>query len=130
MTKDVESLAGKKMNPGEPFCEIEAPGELAAETLVPDNKAALVKQMQIMDVYLNNDPMKSYKLEVAEVAPVTEVVPRQGNVCRVKAKFPEAPKSAMVGMTGIGKIHVEKTRLWSIISEAISLRWNQLSLYL
>ena len=130
MTKDVESLAGKKMNAGEPFCEIAASGELAAETLVPDNKAAIVKQGQPMDVYLNNNPMKSYRLEVAEVAPVTEVVPRLGNVCRVKARFSKAPKSAMVGMTGIGKIHVEKTSLWSIISEAISLRWNQLSLYL
>ena len=31
-------------------------------------------------------------------------------------------------MTGIGKIHVEETNLWSIIAEATALRWNQLSL--
>jgi hypothetical protein len=36
----------------------------------------------------------------------------------------------MVGMTGIGKIHVEQTNIWSIIVEAAALRWNQLSLYL
>jgi multidrug resistance efflux pump len=130
MTKDVDSLAGKKISAGEPFCEIAAHGELAAEVLVPDNKAAIIRQKQTVDVYLNNNPLKSYKLEVDEVAPSAEVMPRQGNVCRVKAKFPQAPESAMVGMTGIGKIHVEQTNLWSIISEAIALRWNQLSLYL
>jgi len=129
MTKDVDSLAGKKMTAGEPFCEIAAPGEMAAEVLVPDNKAALVKPGQSMDVYLNNNPMMSYRLQVAEVAPSAEVMPRQGNVCRVKARFPQAPQSAMVGMTGIGKIHTEKTTLWSIIWENIVLRWNQLSLY-
>jgi multidrug resistance efflux pump len=129
MTKDVDSLAGKKMTAGEPFCEIAAPGEMAAEVLVPDNKAALVKPGQPMDVYLNNNPMMSYRLQVAEVAPSAEVMPRQGNVCRVKARFPQAPQSAMVGMTGIGKIHTEKTTLWSIIWENIVLRWNQLSLY-
>lgn len=130
MTKDVDSLAGKKMNSGEPFAEIAAPGELSAEVLVPDNKAALVKKGQDMDVYLNNNPMMSYRLQVAEVAPSAEIIPRLGNVCRVKARFPQAPESAMVGMTGIGKIHTEKTNLWSVISEAIVLRWNQLSLYL
>ena len=97
---------------------------------MPDNKAAIIRQKQTVDVYLNNNPLTSYKLEVNEVAPSAEVMPRQGNVCRVKAKFPQAPESAMVGMTGIGKIHVEQTNLWSIISEAIALRWNQLSLYL
>ena len=130
MTKDVDSLAGKKISAGEPFCEIAAPGELAAEVLVPDNKAAIVRQGQTVNVYLNNNPLTSYKLEVNEVAPSAEVMPKQGNVCRVKAKFPLAPESAMVGMTGIGKIHVEQTNLWSIILEAAALRWNQLSLYL
>ena len=130
MTKDVDSLAGKKISAGEPFCEIAAHGELAAEVLVPDNKAAIIRHKQTVDIYLNNNPLTSYKLEVNEVAPSAEVMPRQGNVCRVKAKFPQAPESAMVGMTGIGKIHVEQTNLWSIISEAIALRWNQLSLYL
>lgn len=129
MTKDVDSLAGKKMTAGEPFCEIASPGEMAAEVLVPDNKAALVKPGQPMDVYLNNNPMMSYRLHVAEVAPSAEVMPRQGNVCRVKARFPQAPQSAMVGMTGICKIHTEKTTLWAIIWENIVLRWNQLSLY-
>lgn len=130
MTKDVDSLAGKKMNAGEAFCEIAAPGELAAEVLAPDNKAAIVRQGQTVDIYLNNNPLTSYKLVVNEVAPSAEVMQRQGNVCRVKARFPQAPDSAMVGMTGIGKIHVEQTSLWSIIWEAAALRWNQLSLYL
>ena len=126
----MDSLAGKKINAGEPFCEIAAHGELSAEVLVPDNKAATVKQGQTVDIYLNNNPLTSYKLVVNEVAPSAEIMPRQGNVCRVKAKFPHAPESAMVGMTGIGKIHVEQTNLWSIIVEAAALRWNQLSLYL
>ena len=130
MTKDIESLAGKRMNAGEPFCEIADPNAMAVEVLVPDYRAALVRPKQTLDVYLNNDPLKSFKLEVSEVAPNAEVTPRHGNVCRVKGKFRQAPQSVMVGMTGIGKIETDKTNLLSIIYEAIALRWNQLFLYI
>lgn len=129
-TKDVESLSGKKINSGEPFCEIAQLTELAAEILVPDYRAALVKPGQPLRVYLNNNPMMGYRSSVAEVAPNAEVVPRQGNVCRVKARFPSTPESVMVGMTGIGKIETEKTSLWSIIIGSLLLKFNQLYLYL
>ena len=130
MTKDVDSLAGKRMSAGEPFCEVADPTALAAEVLVPDYKAALVKPKQSLEVYLNNNPLKSIRMEVAEIAPNAEMTPRHGNVCRVKGRFQHSPESVIVGMTGIGKIETEKTNLWSIIFEAIALRWNQLSLYI
>ena len=129
-TKDVESLSGKKISAGDPFCEIAQHSELGAEILVPDYRAALVKKGQPVRIYLNNDPVKGYQSSVSEIAPTAEVVPRQGNVCRVKARFPSIPESVMVGMTGIGKIETQQTNLWSIIVDSLMLKLNEFYLYL
>lgn len=130
LTKDVESLAGKRMKGGEPFCEIAVPGDLVTEIYVPEDKAVLVKKDQEARIYLNNNPGTGYKLVVTEVSPSAEVVPRLGNVCRVRAKFDAVPPGTKVGMKGVGKIYTVRTNLWSIICHGLLIRWNYLSLYL
>jgi len=129
MTRDVESLAGKRMKAGEPFCDIAVPGELVADIYVPEDKGTIVKPGQPAYLYLNNNPGKAYDLIVQEVAPCTEVIPRLGNVLRVRAGFQSLPAGIRVGMKGIGKILTEKTNLWSALSHGVLVRWNYLSLY-
>ena len=129
LTKDIESLAGKKFVAGEPFCEIAIPGELAVNVLVPEDKVSLVKEGDRVSVYLNNDPLKRYELTAEEVSPAAEAVPRLGNVCRVRARFPNAPPSTKVGMKGVAKIPVKETNLWFILRQRLALRFNQLMLY-
>jgi len=114
LTRDVESLAGKKMKEGEPFCEIAVPGQLAADVFVPEDKVGYVRKGQTEYIYLNNNPMKGHRLKVEEIAPAAEVTPRLGNVCRVRARFTNAPKSVKVGMKGVGKIDTVKTNLWFV----------------
>jgi len=129
LTRDVETLAGKRVKEGEPFCEIAVPGLLAADVLVPEDKVALVSKGQPLHVYLNNNPLKGYRLSVDDPSPAAEVIPRLGNVCRVRAKFTNAPPSIKVGMKGVGKIDTGATNLWTLIKEGLVARWNRLSLY-
>ncbi|MEW6348688.1 MAG: efflux RND transporter periplasmic adaptor subunit [Thermodesulfobacteriota bacterium] len=129
LTRDVESLAGKKLKAGEPFCEIWIPNDLAAEVLVPEDRVAMTRPGQDMYVYLNNNPLEGHKLRVDMIAPTTEAIPRLGNVCRVRGRFSEVPPSVKVGMKGIGKIHVGAMSLWSILRQRLAYRWNRLSLH-
>jgi hypothetical protein len=130
LTKDVESFAGKRFKAGEPFCEIAVPGDLWVVVYVPEDRITMVKRGQELNFYPNSDPSKGYVLSVEEVAPMAEVMPRLGNIYRVRAPFVGAPKTAKVGMKGVGKIRTMTTNLWFIISQRLRTRWNQLSIYL
>lgn len=129
LTKDVESLAGKKMRAGETFCEILPPGDLAVEIYLPEDKVAFTKSGQHAYAYLNNNPLKGYEVTIGEIAPVAEALPRLGNVFRARAKFPDAPPDLKVGMKGVGKIQTGSTSLWSLIEEGVMSRWTRWSLY-
>ncbi|AFM26301.1 efflux RND transporter periplasmic adaptor subunit [Desulfomonile tiedjei] len=129
VTKDVESLIGKKFTPGEPFCEVVLPSELWVQVEVPEDRVCYVKPGQDMWVYLNNEPLKGYKLKVAEIAPASEAVERLGNIYRVKAPFPDAEAFAKVGLKGVGKIETRDANLWFIITTRILKHWNKLMLY-
>ncbi len=129
LTKDIESLSGKKFRAGEPFCEIVAPGDLSAEVFVPEDKITYVKKGQPVTIYLGAEPRKGYKLSVNEIAPMAEALPRLGSVFRVRAPFPDAPPSTMVGMKGIGKIHAMNTSLWFIVTQRLLSRWQRLAIH-
>jgi multidrug efflux pump subunit AcrA (membrane-fusion protein) len=129
LTKDIESLAGKKLKAGEPFCEIAAPGELAVEILVPEDRVAFAKLGQRAYCYLNANPLKGYELKVGEISPAAEALPRLGNVCRIRARFGKVPEELKVGMKGVGKIHTFQTNLWFVLQQGIVSRWNSLALY-
>jgi hypothetical protein len=128
LTKDIESLAGKKLRDGEPFCEIAEPGELSVDVFVPQDRIAFVKKGQELTVFLDADPRKGYSLTVNEIAPMAEAVPRLGNVYRVRSPFTNAPKTTLVGMKGTGSIHAMNSSLWSVMSLRLLERWQQLSL--
>lgn len=129
VTKDVETLAGKKLEPGAPFCEIAKTDSIKADVFVPEERILNVKQGQKMFIYLNNEPGRSHELTVEEIAAKSQVKNRLGNVFKVSGKFTAAPAFIRVGMKGIGKIHVGKSRVWSILSSRLRARWNQLSIY-
>lgn len=129
VTREVESLAGKKFKAGEPFCEIAVPGELWVEILVPEDRITFVRKGQTAEVFLNSAPGTPCKLRIAEISPLAEVVPRLGNVYRVRGPFPDASPSVKVGMKGIGKIFSGRERLYRILAHRLQARWNQLSIY-
>ncbi|MEW6352014.1 MAG: HlyD family efflux transporter periplasmic adaptor subunit [Thermodesulfobacteriota bacterium] len=129
VTKDVETLAGKKVAAGEAFCEIAVPEEFRVDTYVPEDRITYVKPGQEAEIFFNSDPARGYSLKVSAIAPKAEALPRHGNVFRVEAPFSEAPSGTMVGMKGIGKIQVQDLPLWEILSQRLLTRWNQLSLY-
>jgi len=129
VTKDVETLVGKKLDAGEAFCEIAEPGLLCADILVPEDRIMRVKTGQAARVYLNNAPRKGYRLKVDEIAPRSEVEPRLGNVYKVVATFVDDPGAIKVGMKGTGSIDTGATNLWTILSLRLSTRLNHMLLY-
>lgn len=129
VSKEVDSLTGKRFSAGEPFCEILAPGDLWVTIYVPEDRVGLVRTGQVGAIYLNAKPEKGYPIEVREVSSVATVIPRLGNVYAVRAPFSSAPGGTKVGMKGIGKINTESTTLFHIIRDRIVARWNQFSIY-
>jgi hypothetical protein len=129
VTRDIESLAGKKLRAGEPFCELAVPGGLSVDVFVPEDRVAYLKRGQALTFYLAGTPWKGHVLEIHEVAPMAEMIPRLGNVFRVRALFSEAPPSTMVGMKGTGKIHVKDASLWFIVTDRLLSRWQRVALY-
>jgi hypothetical protein len=129
ITRDVDSLVGKRFKAGDPFCEIAVPGQLWVEVLVPESKITYVKKEQEIEFFLNSAPFTGYSLRVAEIAPSPEIIPRLGNVYRVRAPFTDPPQSIRVGLKGVGKIHTMDTSLWFIITQRLKGAWNYFSLY-
>jgi hypothetical protein len=124
-TKNVHSLAGKRLASGDTFCEIAVRSELSVDVNVPDDRITFVKPGQDVWIYLNSNPSHGYRLTIKEIAPRAEALPRFGNIFRARAAFTDSPRTAMVGMKGIGKIHTGSASLWSMISLKIVTRWNE-----
>jgi multidrug resistance efflux pump len=129
ITREVDTLVGKKFKAGEPFCEIAVPSDLWVIIHVPEDRIGALEKGQIGAIYLNNEPGRPYNVHVAEIAPMAQAMPRLGNVYRVGATFVELPKRLKVGMKGIGKIHTGSSSLASMIGRRLLTRWNQLSIY-
>lgn len=129
ITKDVESLVGKKLRAGETFCEMAAPGDMWATIFVPEEKISLVAKGQPATVYLNSAPGKGFQVQVEEIAPSAQAMPRLGNVYRVMAPFSVGRDYGKVGMKGIGKIETGRSNIFNIIYQRLLTRWNHLSIY-
>jgi hypothetical protein len=129
LTKDVQSLAGKKFKAGEVFCEIASPGEMYVDVYAPEDRIEYVKPGQRLVLFLNNKPREGIELKVEQVSPTAEVVQRLGNVYRVRAPFRNAPASTRLGLKGFGKIYCFETSLAHLISQRLLTRWNQTRLH-
>jgi hypothetical protein len=129
VSKDVDSLVGKKFRAGEPFCEIAVPGDLWVTIYVPEDKISLVKNGQPATVFLDSEPSKGYSLRVEEISSVAQALPRIGNVYRVRAPLAEAPSYVKAGMKGIGKIDTMKLSLFRILARRLQTHWNRISIY-
>ncbi len=130
VSKDVETFSGKRLEAGEPFCEIAELGQLCTQIYVPEERIMRVSQGQEAFLYLNNAPRKGYRLVVREVAPRSEVQPRFGNVYKVTATFRQFPRGIKVGMKGVGSINTGTDNLWTMLSNRLAERWNQAWLHL
>lgn len=128
-TKDIQSLAGKRLANGEAFCEIAVPDELDAQVYVPEDRISHVKLGQPLYLHLNSEPATPYELKVSEISPSAEVRPRLGSVYRVKAPMTACPPEIKVGMKGIGRIDTGHASLWHIVTSQIHTRWNQFALH-
>jgi multidrug resistance efflux pump len=129
LTRDVQTLAGKRLNHGETLCEIAKPDELEAHVFVPEDRVSRVAVGQEARVYLNGEPSKGYRVRLEEVSPCAEVRQRQGTLYRVKAPFLNGPDSLRVGMKGTGKIYTGNSSLWHVVTDRLHTRWNQLLLH-
>jgi hypothetical protein len=128
LTKEVDTLAGKKFKAGEPFCDIAIPSDLSVDMFLPQDRVSLISVDQTMTVHFDSDPGKPHHLTIKQIAPVAETVPRLGSVYRVRAPFPDAPASTFVGMKGIASVHVKKSSLWQIVSDRLMNIWRRFSL--
>jgi len=125
VTKQLQTLVGKKFTAGEPFCEIGTPGDLCAEIYVPEDRMAYVEKGQEAGLYLSSDPMRRYALKVTDLAPKAEAIARLGNVYRVRGVFSgEAPRFS-VGQRGTGSIDAGTKNLWFIVTQRVGARWNE-----
>jgi Barrel-sandwich domain of CusB or HlyD membrane-fusion len=129
VTKDVDSFVGKRFRAGEPFCEIVVPGDLWVTIYVPENKISLVKRGQPATMFLDSEPSKGYSLKVEEISCVAQVLPRIGNVYRVRAPLGNAPSYVKAGMKGIGKIDTLELSLFRILVRRLHSLWNRISIY-
>lgn len=129
VTKDVDSLVGKRFKAGEPFCEIAAPDELWVSIYVPEEKISVVKKGQPAEIYLNSEPGKGYASKVEDIAPIAQVLPRLGSVYRVGMPFPLSKGDIRVGMKGVGKIDAARMSLFDILKNRFLARWNQYAVY-
>jgi hypothetical protein len=129
MTKDVQTLAGKKFTGGEWLCEIAGHESLILEVFVPEDRLAGLRPGDAGSVFLNNDPMAGHALKVEEISPAAETVQRLGNVCRVRARFVDKPPDLRIGMKGVGKIYTAKTTIGSLVAQGIAGRWARFSLH-
>lgn len=130
VTKNIESLKGKMMKTGESFCDIAVPSEFVVEALIPEERIGYVKPGQPMTFYLNSDPNTEYRLWVREIAPMSRVVPRMGNVFPVRAPLMSSSSQTRLGMKGMARIDVESANLWFIITQRLMTRVNQFLLAL
>jgi hypothetical protein len=128
-TRDVAGLSGKKLNAGEPFCEIVTPDALAVDVLVPEDRIWAVKPRQTLTVYLDTDPRTGHDLIVEDISPKSEALPRLGNVFRVRAAV-HGKGQLMVGMKGIGRIAVRRATLAAVVWERVLRAWHKLLLHL
>jgi multidrug resistance efflux pump len=128
VTKQIETLVGKKFKAGEPFAEIAVPGDLLAEVHVPEDRISFVKVGQDGELFLNSDPFTAYSLKVNEIAPRAEAT-RVGNIYRVRALFSGVAPPVKLGMKAVGKIDTGSTSLATIIGQRLRTRWNHLALY-
>ena len=128
LTKEIDTLAGKKFKTGEPFGEIAIPRDLSVDLFLPQDRVTNVAVGQTMTVHFDSDPKTSHDLTVKQIAPMAETVPRLGSVYRVRAAFPNAPNSTLIGMKGIASIHVRDSSLWYIVVDRLVNMWRRLSL--
>ncbi len=130
VTKDVDSLVGKRFLAGQPFCEIARHGEVEADIQVPENRVSYVRPGQDVRLFLNTNPTRGYRLKLEEISPKAEAHPRLGNVYRARARFLTAPpREILVGMKGVGKIRAANATLWFVIHQRLKEQWNRLSLH-
>jgi multidrug resistance efflux pump len=130
LSKNVETLVGKKFKAGEPFCEIAPPGELWIEVFVPEDRAMYVQPGHAGELFLNSEPLKAYPLKVREIAPRAETFPRLGTVYRVRAALAEPLQTLRAGMKGIGKIRTGETTVWETLTRRAQFLWNRILPYL
>jgi len=130
VTKQVETLVGKKFRAGEPFCEIAAPDDLCTDILVPEDRMAFIQIGQRAFLALDSNPLADYPLRVTEIAPKTEVIPHTGNICRVRGIFTGELPRFSVGQKGTGSISTGTRSLWFIMKQRIGVRINEFFRYL
>jgi len=129
LTKDVQAMEGKKLGAGEPFCEIARPDNLIIEIFVPEDKVSGLSPGQSGTVFLNHDPLTGHGLIVEEIPPAAEAMQRQGNGCRVRARFVTMPHDVRIGMKGVGKIYISKTTLGMLAARGVAVRWARIALH-
>jgi hypothetical protein len=130
VTKDVETLKGKSLKKGEVFCEIAIPKDIHVEIKISEERIGFVdvKNKPKATVYLNTDPWRGYTVEIDEISPQAEALPRLGNVFLVRGPFPEFDE-VKIGMKGVAKIDAKRTNLWEVLTQRMLTRWNQFMLY-
>lgn len=126
LTRELQSLVGKRYRAGESFIEVVNPDQLQAAIYVPDTRISYVAVGMPVDVYLNNAPTHAVRVCVDLVAPMAEQTTRGGNVFRVTAGIPSVD-GLKIGIKGVGRINVGTMPLWKLIRSRFAIAWNELT---
>ncbi len=130
LTRKIESLIGKKFKAGEPLCKIAPKDALVAEIFIRESDVSYIKKNQGGEVFLNYDPRRAYHVTIDEIPPIAEVVEREGNVYRVRAKFSHPSSVLKPGMKGLAQVNVSYSSLWFALTRRIRTKINQWTLYM
>ncbi len=126
LTRDLQSLVGKRYRAGEPIIEVVNPRQLQAAIYVPDARISWVAAGMPVEVYLNNAPSNAVRGYVEVIAPLAEQMAHAGNVFRVTAGI-HPGEALKIGMKGIGRIKVGNMPVWKLLKTRFGLAWNEIT---
>ncbi|HXL21607.1 MAG TPA: GAF domain-containing protein [Candidatus Dormibacteraeota bacterium] len=105
VTPRVENFAGRRLQLGDTFAEVEDASRAMVDIVVDDVDAGLLRAGSAAVVKLNSYPMRTFRGEVAVVSPKSEVR-GDGRVFFARVLVPNPDGSLRTGMEGRGKVLV------------------------
>ncbi|WP_185230522.1 efflux RND transporter periplasmic adaptor subunit [Teredinibacter franksiae] len=125
ISDDISQVLGAPTTQGEVLFEIADEGAFFVQIYVHEKNIAFVKSKQLGKLTLASLPGEDFQFEIERITPISEL--RDGkNYFKLEARLISSTELLRPGMTGTGKISIEKRALgWVWFHEA----WNWLRLF-
>lgn len=124
---DLERHTGRRIQLGDALFQVARLDSMYAEILIDEDQISDVRKGQIGELATLASPGQHLKFVVERIDPVAKVV-EQKNVYKVRAKLLETDQTLVPGLTGFGKIHIDK-RPYAYIWTRKIINWIRMKLW-